>query len=81
MQTVRDTYALAFHRSMTFRDLFGHSIYFSTAEIYPNVELIQNIHATDDTPALYELILTINGERKVIIVHQENVELRRNDQL
>ncbi|GHO77000.1 hypothetical protein KSD_47710 [Ktedonobacter sp. SOSP1-85] len=41
------------------------------------VELLQEIPATRDTPALYELALTLDGERKVLIVRKSLVELRK----
>lgn len=77
MPSTKDTYALAFRRSTTFSDIYGHSTYFSTAEIYPNVQILHTINETDQSPALYELSIIIDGEARLIIVQQSCVELHK----
>ena len=77
MPSTKDTYAHAFRRSMTFSDIYGHSTYFSVAEIYPNVQILRTIHETTQSPALYELSVTIDGEPRLIIVQQSCVELHK----
>lgn len=77
MQPTKDTYALAFRRSMTFSDIYGHSTYFSADEIYPNVQILHAIDETTQSPALYELSIIIDGEARLIIVQQSCVELHK----
>ncbi|WP_201385099.1 hypothetical protein [Ktedonobacter sp. SOSP1-85] len=77
MERRQETYMLAFRRSMTFRSIHGETTSISSAEIVLGVELLQEIPATRDTPALYELALTLDGERKVLIVRKSLVELRK----
>lgn len=77
MQHTEGTYLLAFHRSMTFRSIDGRTTFISAAEIVPGVQLLQNIPASRQAPALYELALTLDGERKVLIVQKSLVELHK----
>lgn len=76
MQRQPGKYLLAFHRSMTFHTIDGKTLFMSSAEIVP-VELLKAIPATKTVPALYELALTLDGERKVLIVNKNSVELRK----
>lgn len=52
-------------------------IYWVSMCSLPSVKLIQEIPATRETPALYEIALTLDGEPKVLIVQKNPVELRK----